>query len=495
MQKKRIIQTMLVFAICLFSTIINGKVVSAEEVITQGVYIDSIHIGGMTVSEAEQAVQDYVDELKSKTITVSVDNNSETITLGELDYDYLENNFIKEAAAIGESGNLIKRYKELKDVEKENIVYKLEFKINDKKVKDFVENKLSSHNIPAVNASVKREGGKLIYTDQSTGRKVLVNETIDLIKKALLEGRNQQDIKLTADVADDEPLYTREAVEKCNAIIGSFSTTYATSSADRAGNLANGARLINNMVLYPGDEFSAYDKLTPFTTANGYYQAGAYANGKVVDSIGGGACQVTTTLYNAVLKAELDVTERSSHSMTISYADLSRDAAIAGTWKNLKFKNNTNTPILIQAYTNNRTITFNIWGEETRNSNRRVEFQTVVLKEIQPGADVIKKDPTQPTTFMEITQSAHIGYVAELYKIVYENNVEISRTRINKSTYNASPKYVTIGTKKEKPKKIEETPDKTIEEIPQEELQNGAGSQTPDANKNPAKTESTQSTN
>jgi vancomycin resistance protein YoaR len=84
----------------------------------------------------------------------------------------------------------------------------------------------------------------------------------------------------------------------------------------------------------------------------------------VVDSIGGGACQVTTTLYNAVLLAELEIVERAAHSMTISYADLGRDAAIAGTWKDLKFKNDKDVPVLVEVYTSGRTITFNIWEKK-----------------------------------------------------------------------------------------------------------------------------------
>jgi len=189
--------------------------------------------------------------------------------------------------------------------------------------------------------------------------------------------------------------------------------------------------------------FSAYEKLTPFTVSNGYFEAGAYSNGKVIDSIGGGACQVTTTLYNAVLLSELEVVERQPHSMTISYVDLSRDSAIAGTWKDLKFKNDTKSPILIEAYTSGRTITFNIWGDETRDTKTRtIKFETVVLDEKAPGKDVVTKDPTKPTTYSLTTQSAHTGYVAELYKIVYENGVEVSRTRV----YNATPRYVTVGT-------------------------------------------------
>ncbi len=460
MGKKKIIRMIiLLFVVCLFSAAINFKVSAAseDEVITQGVYIDSIHIGGMTADEAQEAVDIYADDLKSKKITVNIDDNTETVTLADLGYDYAENNYIEEALLIGKTGNLIKRYKELKDAEETNLVYRLEFKVSDDKIKKFVEEKCSFYDIPAVNATIKRENGKFVYTDHSAGRKVKAEETAAAIKAAVLEGWNQQEITLNATVVDDEPKYTREMVEKCDTVLGAFSTTYTTSSEDRAGNLANGARLIDNTVLYPGDVFSAYEKLTPFTSENGYYEAGAYSNGKVVDSIGGGACQVTTTLYNAVLLSELEVVERAAHSMTISYVDLSRDAAIAGTWKDLKFKNDTESPIVIEAYTSGRTITFNIWGDETRDTGKRtIKFETVILDETAPGADVVTKDSAKPTTYQVTTQSAHTGYVAELYKIVYENGVEVSRTRVNKSAYNASPRYVTVGTMEVKEEEPEE---------------------------------------
>lgn len=454
--KKKTAYKIILFAICFFSTMIVSKVSAAQEdeTISQGIYIDSIHVGGMTETQAKEAVQDYINDLKSKTVTVKIEEKSETVSLKELGYSQVNNDFIEQAIKVGKEGNLIKRYKDLKDVQVENLVYDLTFKTDDKKIKEFLKTKCSVYDVEPLNATVRRENGTFVYTDEVVGKKLEVQETLSAIKNAISDGWNQEDVVITGKVVEDRPKYTRDMVERVDSILGSYSTTYTTSSADRAGNLANGAKLINNTILYPGEEFSAYEKLTPFTPENGYYAAGSYLNGKVVDSIGGGACQVTTTLYNAVLESELEVTERSSHSMSIGYVDLSRDAAIAGTWKNLKFKNNTNAPILIQAYTQDRTITFNIWGEETRDTaNRRVKYETVILSETQPGPDVVTKDPTKPTTYEVTTQSAHIGYVAELYKVIYENGVEVSRTRVNRSYYNASPRYVTIGTKE-----VEEEP-------------------------------------
>lgn len=470
MGKLRNLFAVLVLAfIFMFAGFGGIKAVAAEdETITKGVYIDSIHVGGMTVSEAEQAIEEYVAGLREKTIKVNYDNNSETITLGDLDYNYRKNNYINQSLEIGKHGNLIKRYKDLKDIEEGSLIFDLEFEIDEAKLTEFVETVVGGHNIPAVNATVSREGGAFVYTDHKTGRKMLSAETIADIKQMIFDEWNQENIEVVATVVDDEPLYTRELVEKCNTLLGTFSTTYASSSASRAGNLSNGAKLINNTVLYPGDVFSAYEKLTPFTVSNGYFEAGAYEGGRVVDSIGGGACQVTTTLYNAVLLAELEIVERAAHSMTISYADLSRDAAIAGTWKDLKFKNNQETPVVVEVYTRGRTITFNIWGHETRNiKSRRIAFETVVLDEKSPGADVVTKDPTKPTTYQVTTQSAHTGYTTELYKVVYENNVEVSRTRINKSVYNPSPRYVTVGTMEvEEP--VEEPKEEPTKETPGE---------------------------
>ncbi len=157
---------------------------------------------------------------------------------------------------------------------------------------------------------------------------------------------------------------------------------------------------------------------------------------------------MSTTLYNAVLKAELEITERSPHSMVVSYVKPSMDAAIAGDYKDFKFKNDTSVPVYIQGGTYGSTIYFTIYGEETRSPDRTVRFESEVTDTIQPGADKVTFDKTKPESYMTVTQEAHIGYKAKLWKIVKENGKE-TKTQINSSTYSASPRYVTKGSKKE----------------------------------------------
>lgn len=161
--------------------------------------------------------------------------------------------------------------------------------------------------------------------------------------------------------------------------------------------------------------------------------------------MGGGICQVSTTLYNAVLRAELEVTERSPHSMTVHYVELSEDAAIAGTYKDFKFVNSSSYPVYIEGYTTaDKKITFNIYGKETRDSNRTISFESVKVSNVG-GGTVLTENGGLPLGYKSASKGMQ-GYVAELYKVVKVNGVETERIKINKSTYKGSNRVVTYGT-------------------------------------------------
>ena len=183
--------------------------------------------------------------------------------------------------------------------------------------------------------------------------------------------------------------------------------------------------------------------------ANGYELAGAYENGQTVQSYGGGVCQVSTTLYNAVILAELEITERFNHSMIVTYVKPSQDAAIAGDYKDLKFVNNQQAPVYIEAYTVGKSISFNIYGEETRPENRVVTYESEVVSEQDPGVQFVATG--DPAGYIGVAQGKHTGYVARLWKIVTVDGVEESREVFNKSTYKASPKIVNVGTASDDP--------------------------------------------
>ena len=120
------------------------------------------------------------------------------------------------------------------------------------------------------------------------------------------------------------------------------------------------------------------------------------------------------------------------------------DAAIAGDYKDLKFRNNTDVPVYIEGGTVSGSVYFHVYGEETRSPDRKVEYESETLETIQPGEDKITYDKTKPASFTQVTQEAHIGYKAVLWKIVTENG-ESKKTQVNSSTYKAEPRYVTKG--------------------------------------------------
>ena len=219
----------------------------------------------------------------------------------------------------------------------------------------------------------------------------------------------------------------------------------------RKTNVQVAAGRINGTVVYPGKTFSTIKVIKDRTVENGYAVAAEYSSGKVVDGVGGGVCQVSTTLYNAVINAELEIVERAPHSMVVSYVDVARDAAIAGDYKDFKFRNNTDVPIYIAAVADGSTLSFRIYGEETRASNRTLKFESKVLETIQPGEPKITEDPSLPASYRSVTQSAHVGYKSQLWKIIYEDGVEVDRVQVNSSIYAAEPEYITVGKQEASP--------------------------------------------
>ncbi|MCI8556512.1 MAG: hypothetical protein HFI19_01860 [Lachnospiraceae bacterium] len=414
-----------------------------DPTIHSGVFADEVDLSGMTEAEAEAELAAYINRLGDETLTLEIFDEQVEVTLGDLGLGCTNLNVIEEAAQLGKTGNVIKRYKERKDLEHENKVYELNWMLDSDLIRDFVSTECVKFDSEAKDATLKRENGTFQIVDGNTGTKLDVEGSIQAIQDYIENDWDKENGRITLPVETDYPRGSREELSRVKDVLGTFTTSYSTSGPSRSQNVSNGARLINGTVLYPGDTFSTYEVVSPFTTANGYEMAGSYLNGKVVDSLGGGICQVSTTLYNAVLLSELEVVERSNHSMIVTYVDPSADAAIAGTYKDFKFKNDSDAPIYIEGVTANKQITFTIYGEETRPSNRTVKYVSQTLSTTDPGA-VIIADPGQPIGY-RVAESAHRGVQAELYKHVYVNGVEESVTKVNKSTYNASPRTVVIG--------------------------------------------------
>lgn len=452
----RKIKTLLVvFTMVLAGTFLltNENVFKADNaetaVIEDGVYIGGIAVGGMNEEEATAAVENYLQTLSEKVITLQGPKGTVDISFADMGCFANTSLTVQEALAVGNSGNLIARFKALTDLEESSYVVDMGLSIDKQKTAQFIHKKLDKLNIEAVDHGLKRENGQFVYVEGQIGDEVDIVASVNALSEYVeTSWENPQEtpetvFALTSE--QSEPRGTKEELATVKDLLGSFSTNFSSSGAGRAKNVTNGCAKINGTLLYPGDVLSVYELVNPFTKENGYELAGSYLNGETVESFGGGICQVSTTLYNAALKAELEIVERFNHSMTVSYVDLAADAAIAGTYKDLKFKNNYSTPVYVEGYCNGRTLGFNIYGQETRDANRTVSYVSETVSTNNPDTEYTLSSSASLGSY-SVTRSKHTGYVAKLWKVVKVNGVETERTQVNKSTYKASAKKVTIGT-------------------------------------------------
>ncbi len=421
---------------------------ASERKIPVGITIDNIDVGGMTYDEAMETVDEYISESAGKTIELDVDGKKAAVKAEELGYFWENTGIVEEAAGYCREGNIIQRYKEAKDIEKNGIHYDIKIQINEEELRKTIDEKCGVYNVPHVNARLKRENGAFSISQEASGRIIDMDRSVEEIKEYLLDSWDGGDGKFTLTVVDDHPVSTVEDCRKVNAIIGTYTTNFTTGGGNynRNKNMENGVNMLNGVTLCPGETMSANALLEPWTEDNGWKEAGTYVNGRVENSLGGGICQVSTTLYNAVLDAELEIVERFNHSMSVGYVPLSMDAALAGTWKDLKFSNNMDIPVYVEGiYDPSGKITFNIYGQETRPANRKVEYVSETTGST-PSQEIVTQDPSLPSGYRSVTERGHNGSTARLWKKVYVDGVLVSEEIVNKSTYAASPTYVTLGT-------------------------------------------------
>lgn len=416
----------------------------AASQLPNGIYVGEQDLGGMTREEAQQSVEAYIQGLASQKITLDVDGSLVDTTAENLGFHWTNTDAVEKIAEVYEGGNLIRRYMNQKDLEKEPVYLDLETAMDPQMVAAFVETECAPLTTQAKDATITRENGKFVVTPSVVGKAVDTEATRQQLDAALEQGL-EEPIQVTAVIVETQPAKTTEMLSTIQDVLGTFSTDFSSSGAARSTNLKVGSAKINGRVLMPGEVLSGYECMQPFTKANGYQNAAAYENGQVVDSIGGGVCQIATTIYNTALLAEMDIVQRQNHSMTVSYVKPSNDAAIAGTYKDIKFRNPYDTPVYVEGYTSGKTLTFTIYGKETRPANRTIKYVSETLKTIDPGEPIMNVDPSLAPGQKVRVQSAHTGLKSRLWKYVYVDGVETEKTILHTDTYNASKAIYRVG--------------------------------------------------
>lgn len=411
-----------------------------------GITVNGVNIGGMSVEDACQTLQSQINsEFDNIYVTLTKDDKNWKYKFSDFGARYAVESTVAEAFKYGREGTEKERYKLVKALEKKPEDFESEYTYDKEKVNSTMLALDGEVSQEAVNSKLSRESGRFVISDSQQGYKMDAAKTSADVCAALSTMADAS-VAISGNVV--EPSVTREDNEKATSLIGSYSTNYSGGNAGRNENLRVGCLNINGTIVKPGETFSMNVGLGPQTYANGYRDAAVIVNGKIENDVAGGVCQVTSTLYNAVIRAELPIVQRSNHSLTVSYVPLGLDAAVAGDYKDLKFKNDTEYPVYIEAYTTGSKVVCNVYGHEIHDSGRKVEFETVLTGTIEKPAEVVTEDPDLPEGTRTVTRYGKEGKKVDTYKKVYENGKLVSNEYFSSSTYKATADEVTVGTKK-----------------------------------------------
>lgn len=226
-----------------------------------------------------------------------------------------------------------------------------------------------------------------------------------------------------------------------------FSTDYEKSSEERKHNIRLAAKTLNNAFVDVNGEFSFNTRVGARTEKRGYKPAKIIVNGEFIEGVGGGVCQVSTTLYNAALLAGLDITEAHAHSLSVSYVKPSFDAMVNSGSADLRFINKTHNPVIIKASADGATLTVKIYGEPMR---EKYERKSVLVKEIEPEysviTDVAGEYPDLYSGERKTIKYGKKGIISEGYIVKKLNGEVVSEKRIRKDKYSAIGGVIVEGT-------------------------------------------------
>ena len=423
---------------------------SAEQTGAGGhIYIENIDITDMTSAQAEAALGEKMEKLSNDKIVLYAGSQQAVTTAGDLGLTYRNAHVVDEAMSIGKKGNVYKRFCAERALRNSgDIVVDLDLTVPQAKALEVVKAKKDELNCePRACGLRMNEDRSFSVTPQRDGISVVEEASAIQITNYMNEvwHGGEGGVSLICNVTPGSD--STEELKKVRDILGVGSTSYhPEDDLNRDTNIRLAVDHINGTLLYPGEEFSASEVIGPQNLMTGFRLGGTYSSGGVIQTYGGGVCQVTTTLYNAVLTAELEVTERHNHSYLVHYADPAFDAAIAEDTMDFRFVNNLSAPIYIEGSVDSEgQITFQIYGEETRDPSRRIEFVNSTGEWIDYETEFMT-DSSMYLGYITATNGQE-GLDAQLWKYIYYGDNDIPQEElVNISRYESMPLTYRIGT-------------------------------------------------
>ena len=507
---KKVIFTILILLLfLLFISVIFSLINMGNNKIINRVYIGDINVSNLSQEEAKEKIETWYKETALSNIELTYNELSENITIEQFDASINIYELIKKACQIGKSGNIIKdNYEILFTLLFKNKI-ELNIQLNDEKIDKKIEEingkltdslqksnyyiekdnliiKKGKRGIQINSEELKKQLKEVIKKEENRKIIIPVNEIIpeeiniekiyNEIKKdaqnayisqeplevhshvngvdfaiSLEEAKNileeqKEEYIIPLKITIPEITLNDLGKEAFPQILGTFSTTYNTSNQNRITNLKLASEKIDGTIILPGETFSYNKVVGERTIAKGYKEAAVYAGGKVVDGIGGGICQLSSTLYNSVLYANLEITSRSNHRFLTSYVTAGRDATVSWGTIDFCFKNTRSYPIKITSEVKNGVVTTSIYGIKEEK-----EYEVVIeskVTEVIPYSTKYVKDSTLKEDEEEIVQYGANGAKSETYKIVKYNGIVVSREQISSDIYSPLERIVKRGKSK-----------------------------------------------
>lgn len=416
-----------------------------QDLIYPDTYIENVDVSGMTKEAAINAVKrNYSSGILDNKINIETPGKTYTIEYSKLDTKYNVDEVVNQAFSFGKNLSITKKYMSIKKPEIKNS--KLKFSYSHDKLASFLNTIEKETNSDAVNASLHMSGGKFSVVADKSGVK-LDKDKLDKEIDAAITSGGKTDINVKASYNNVAAQVTADKLNTVNTRIASFSTEYASkSAAERANNIAIATRAINGILIMPGDGFSFNDIVGKRTAERGYQQAPVIIDNKVDSDFGGGICQVSSTLYNAMLRANVKASERAHHTIPSSYVELGMDATVDYGNIDYKFKNTLPYPIYIEGYVNGGNICFNVYSNSSL-AGKRYEITNEVYATIQATTKNID-DPGMASGQTEVVQKPYTGYKVKVYKKAIENGNVTSQETVSDDYYRPIDGVVKRGTKK-----------------------------------------------
>lgn len=496
------------FSILIFSTVFALFNSNNEKIMT-GVSINGINVSGLNKEEAKGKIEILIQEELEKEILIKYEEYETSINKTQIETKYNLDKVIEEAFSYGKKNNIfINNYQIIRAlIAKKD--FSIDVTINEDATKQIIEDIGTKLPGVLVESSYYIEGENLVITRGKEGIKIETDTLLNKVKNNLKDLNQKEEYimipiiskkpeeininKIHEEVYKEvqDAYYTKNPftiypevegidfnVEEAKALIeaeekdeytikltitkpkktindfGSeafpdrlsvFTTRYDASQTDRTTNLRIACQKINGKVILPGETFSYNKTLGVRSVATGYKNAKVYENGEVVDGIGGGICQISSTLYNAVLMANLDIVERRNHQFVTSYVPAGRDATVVYGMTDFRFKNTRKYPVTIKASINNGIATISIYGI-TEENEYTVSFETRTIATI-PTSVKYEEDATMAAGTEKVRQKGANGLKTETYIIKSLNGKVVSKNLLSRDTYDAMKKIVVRGTK------------------------------------------------